>query len=153
MKEILGDILTPVTNDEAVVVCQQVNCCGVMGAGLARQIKNRFPYVYSAYLKKCREEENNLGTVQIVSCVYSAGYIIANCFGQDNFGTDKQYTDYEALRKCFIYLNNAFSNTTIRIPYKIGCGLGGGDWEVVLSIIDECFNNSTNVVEIWRLDK
>jgi hypothetical protein len=36
------------------------------------------------------------------------------------------------------------------IPYKIGCGLAGGDWEVVKGIIVEVFKPTELFVEIWR---
>lgn len=54
MREVIGDILTPVENpDDLVVVCHQVNCMGVMGAGLAKQVRNRYPGVYRAYKELC----------------------------------------------------------------------------------------------------
>ena len=43
MREVIGDILTPASGERAVVVCHQVNCMCVMGAGLAKQVKEKFP--------------------------------------------------------------------------------------------------------------
>lgn len=34
-----------------IVICHQVNCQGVMGAGLAKQIRIRWPEVYVDYKK------------------------------------------------------------------------------------------------------
>lgn len=36
-----GDIL----KSKADIICQQVNCKGAMGAGLAKQIKEKYPKV------------------------------------------------------------------------------------------------------------
>lgn len=155
MKEIQGDILTPVTDGTPTVVCHQVNCTGVMGAGLAKQIKDRFPEVFRVYKERCsiwrQNPQANLGHVQFCSILGGDGYIIANIFGQLYYGTGKRQTDYDALRDGLRRVSEAFSNATIRIPYGMGCGLGGGDWDIVLGIIqDELVSKGRNV-EIWRL--
>lgn len=155
MKEIHGDILTPVTDGTPTVVCHQVNCMGVMGAGLAKQIKDRFPEVFRVYKERCsiwrQNPQANLGHVQFCSALGSDGYIIANIFGQLYYGTGQRRTDYSALRAGLRRVSEAFYNSTIRIPYGMGCGFGGGDWEIVLGIIqDELVSKGSNV-EIWRL--
>jgi O-acetyl-ADP-ribose deacetylase (regulator of RNase III) len=40
-----GDLLTTPIN----IIAHQVNCMGVMGAGLALQIKNKFEWAYQDY--------------------------------------------------------------------------------------------------------
>ncbi len=154
-KTIHGDILTPVeeAGKEMVIVCHQVNCKGVMGAGLAKQVKSKFPGVYDLYKEKCNAfKTENLGTVQLCSCLEEAGYIIANVFSQSGYGRTGLYTDYKALRKAFSSLRE-FDNTVIRIPYKMGCGLGGGDWKTVKQIICEELIDYGCKVEIWRNEK
>lgn len=155
MKEIHGDILTPVTDGKPTVVCHQVNCMGVMGAGLAKQIKDRFPDVFKIYKERCSIWRNNpqanLGHVQFCATPDGNGYVVANIFGQMSYGTDKRQTSYGALRAGLRRVSEAFPNGTIRIPYGMGCGLGGGDWDIVLSIIQsEMVSNGVNV-EIWKL--
>lgn len=152
-KTICGDILTPVEDagKEMVIVCHQVNCKGVMGAGLAKQVKSKFPGVYDLYKEKCDAfKMENLGTVQLCSCLEEGGYIIANVFSQSGYGRTGLYTDYKALRKAFSSLRE-FDNTVIRIPYKMGCGLGGGDWKTVKQIIYEELIDYGCKVEIWRM--
>lgn len=154
-KTIHGDILTPVKDagKEMVIVCHQVNCKGVMGAGLAKQVKSKFLGVYDLYKEKCNAfGSENLGTVQFCSCLEEAGYIIANVFSQSGYGRTGLYTDYKALRKAFSSLRE-FDNTVIRIPYKMGCGLGGGDWKTVKQIICEELIDYGCKVEIWRNEK
>ena len=46
-----GDILSEPKQGERIIICQQVNCAGVMGAGLAKQIRAKYPVVYSEYQK------------------------------------------------------------------------------------------------------
>ena len=35
-------------------ICHQVNCQGVMGSGIARQIRERWPRVYDGYKNFCK---------------------------------------------------------------------------------------------------
>ena len=50
-----GDILSPNHTGHECVVCHQVNCQGVMGAGLAAQIRRMFPGVYEDYRRECEK--------------------------------------------------------------------------------------------------
>lgn len=157
IKTVIGDILTPNTNeDKMILVCHQVNCKGVMGAGLAKQIRDKFPSVYQNYKDKCmliREGHGGLGDVQFCGVLSEddAGYIIANVFGQDGCGRDKCYTDYNALYRAFTDIAFFWPNATIRIPYLFGCGLAGGDWNTVTSIIQKTLVSRGVNVEIWKL--
>lgn len=157
MREIIGDILTPVRNDKSVIVCHQVNCMGVMGAGLAKQVRDKFPEVFRAYMSKCAAcneyPHGNLGHVQFCSVINEAGYIIANIFGQLSYGAGRVNTDYDAVRMGLNRVSTAFPYSTIRIPYMMGCGLGGGDWNIVLDIIEGTLVSKGVDVEIWKLLK
>ena len=116
------------------IICHQVNCQGVMGSGLAKQIRAKYPQVYAPYRAACKAG-NALGTVLFVPV--SDNNIIANIFGQDKYGRDKRYTDYAALQTAFHRVAEVARerNLPIAIPYRIGCGLGGGDWTTVYKII------------------
>ena len=41
IKFVSGNILTFPERDEDTIICHQVNCKGVMGAGLAKQISDK----------------------------------------------------------------------------------------------------------------
>lgn len=155
IKVVVGDILSPNTNEDKLdIVCHQVNCKGVMGAGLAKQIKQTFPMVFQHYKDKCSLIDagiGGLGDVQFCSVIASNGYIVANVFGQDGYGRGRCNTDYDALRKAFTTISMSFPNATIRIPYLMGCGLGGGDWDIVTNIIEETLIDNGVDVEIWKL--
>lgn len=145
--EIQGDILSPAT--EPTLICHQTNCRGVMGAGLALQIRKMFPSCYELYREYCADMESSaLGTV-LLSSQEGTNITIANIFGQGNYGRNACYTDYAALRKAFRTFSILCTFNTIRIPYKMGCGLGGGNWGVVLKTIEQELGDCN--VEIWRL--
>ena len=140
IKEVKGNILKA-TED---VIVHQVNSIGIMGGGLALQIKNKYPEVYVKYKNLCDKTlpENLLGRCQVIKC-HDEKYV-ANLFGQLNYGRDKQYTDYEALKYSLMRLLNGRlkpDNMTVALPYKLGCGLAGGDWNIVYNIIVEVFGN------------
>lgn len=156
-----GDILSPNKTGHDVVICHQVNCLGVMGAGLAKQMREKFPLMYLEYKRLCNSTADKrmlLGQVLSTSVVYNGyEYTIANLFGQEQIGTRKRYTDYDALRKALQTVRSIASPLParpawrVRIPYKMGCGLAGGDWNIVRRIIQEELVDHGIIVEIWKL--
>jgi len=145
MKVISGNIL----NINHGVICHQVNCQGVMGAGLALQIKNKWPVAYEGYMTAY--EANLLALGEIVPSMVCAGpqlWVVHMC-GQNYYGKQpgKIYTDYTALAAC---LAKAASFAKLRdlpayIPYGIGCGFAGGNWEVVSELIEAYAPDATVV--------
>lgn len=136
---------------DADVICQQVNCRSVMGAGLALQISNKYPLVKTSYLTFCEgiDPQHLLGLVLIVAPP-DAPYRVANIFGQLNYGRSKQvYTSYAALAKAFSDLNDRCKGQTLAFPYGFGCGLAGGDWQTVLHLIEKNLQDCT--VQIYKL--
>lgn len=136
------------------IICHQTNCLGVMGSGLAKQVKSKYPEVFNGYEYLCKTSlaKDLLGTALI--CEANNGKYIANLFGQINYGKVGQYTDYEALRSAFAELKDFAKehNLSIAIPYKIGCGTGGGKWREVLKIINEIFADYS-AVSIYKKEK
>jgi len=123
------------------VICHQVNCQGVMGSGLAKQIKAKWPEVYSSYKKYCDSFTNKkllLGKAQGVR-VNGNTQIVYNLFGQNTYGYGHLYTSYDALQKCFIRVAAKHRGQTIAMPYMLGCNRGGGDWSVVYKMIEDAF--------------
>lgn len=50
------------------------------------------------------------------------------------------------------YFSEIINSLNIGFPYKIGCGLAGGDWNIVSKIIEETFAGNEWRVELWRLN-
>lgn len=151
-----GDILS--TTNTTNIIAHQVNCQGAFGAGLAKQIRNKYPNTRSEYMRYCSVHcADLLGRCQIVTVEpMSDGSLrfIANLFGQYNYGreSDRCYTNYAALRQTLTYLRDyaKFCGYSVSIPYGLGCGLAGGDWSKVYSFIREIFKESAVNCEIWR---
>jgi O-acetyl-ADP-ribose deacetylase (regulator of RNase III) len=140
IKIVEGNILEA-TED---IIGHQVNCQGVMGAGLAKQIRNKYPFAYECYKSYCDEAENKkelMGSIRQVKV--DDGKIIAHIFSQYGYGRNALYTDYTSLGKALQHLEIKARNfeESVALPYGIGCGLAGGDWEVVYSMIETIFEN------------
>lgn len=134
-----GNLLT---GDYSFIV-HQVNCKGVMGAGLAKQIREKYPFVYWDYKKALDYENATLGHIVVSHVSGLNGKMIISMFAQDGYGRDRRYTDYSAFKKCLDVLarevNDYSTETfpTIAFPYGIGCGLAGGDWYIILGMIKD----------------
>jgi O-acetyl-ADP-ribose deacetylase (regulator of RNase III) len=129
-----GNIL----NCKESIICHQVNCKGVMGAGLAKQIRNRYPEVYTRYRNLSKAlGDDALGWIQPVQ-VYDTqieqARTIINIFGQKGYGygPGQIQTDYHALKIGFQSVKNAFRFIPIAIPYKFGMRPSG--WKMGNSI-------------------
>lgn len=151
--EVSGNILTPPISNQPTVICHQVNCMGVMASGLAKQVKELYPQVFREYRILCDShsgiKDMLLGQAQFVTI--KNNLVVANLFGQLNYGCDKRYTNYMALRKALERLALYYDGYTIRIPYKMGCVLGGGNWSIVTQIIRETLLYNDFDVEIMRM--
>lgn len=146
-----GDILDRAVFPDVAVVCHQVNTKGVMGGGLALQIRQRYPEVYEEYIKLC-EGYGSDGLMGVCQGVRTKdGLYVANLFGQEGYGRGLQ-TDYRALRTSLevVRANLDKFEGKVAIPYNLGCGLAGGDWGLVRGILDEVFGETDQVILVWR---
>jgi hypothetical protein len=138
MNVITKDILTV----EQGIICHQVNAKGVAGAGLAKDLFALYPRVGQMY----RRHTPSLG--EIGMWAVNLELWICNLVGQASYGRRRRHTNYDAVEKGLSALKRAinshhgsrlWSELPLYFPYQMGCGLGGGDWEIVQSLIESCF--------------
>lgn len=137
VKEVRGDLFAY----DAKVRCHQVNCKGVMGAGLAKQVKEKYPEAYEQYKALCDQFGSSLlGHTQFVIC--HDGTVIANLFAQDGYGTDAVQTVMGALDDCLSQVANFCFRIDAKpaFPKLMGCGLAGGNWDDVSKLIAQYFD-------------
>lgn len=148
------------------VICHQVNEYGVMGAGIAKQIKDKYPKAFDDYIKAIKEKTSKGENLPLIALSKQPdGVVIANMFTQRD-----GKTDIEILRKAVsllvlqIYdlfitkvkvneMNGVFFDRPFRvgIPYKYGCGIAKGDWNEVLKIWTGVFGEVENIdLEVWK---
>ena len=130
MKTVEGDLLDI---DEGLI-CHQVNICGVFNAGLAKQIRDKYPIVFECYNKRYKSNLWTLGDVQAVKVTDTL--TVANIAAQATYGRSGLHTNYDALKQGIKKIADKFKGQ-IYIPEKIGCGLAGGDWEIVFDMIEK----------------
>lgn len=141
------DRLYAITFSSGIEFVNKVNCRAAMGAGLARQIRDKWPVVFDEYVKVCNPKK--LGDFQVVRV--APQLYVANLFGQSSFGRDKRQTNYAALGTALFRVMKEHTDATFRVPYGLGCGLAGGNWVTVLNLIEEAANAWNVNVEIWVL--
>jgi O-acetyl-ADP-ribose deacetylase (regulator of RNase III) len=148
MIKVKGDLVEAFKNNELDVIAHQVNCKGVMGGGIARQIRDNFPAHYNDYLEYIVDLEKIINdSGQEMKSKYLLGGVavttvsenktIACIFGQDEYGGTERNTNYAALMEglTFVARESYARKLKVGIPKYIGCGLGGGSWDIVSSLI------------------
>lgn len=168
-----GDLLESRCN----VICHQVNCEGAMGSGIAKQIRERYPQVYETFRRTFESFNNTLGSIDVILVQDFTNKqieddlhrrFIINCYSQLNYnrhGETKCHTQYNAFVECLRKLkrelvdyigahtmdDGAIKKFTIGFPDHIGCGLAGGNWDIVKNIIEREFEGKEWEVEVWKL--
>lgn len=131
-------------------ICHQVNCQGVMGSGIARQIREKWPEVYKSYrtlYEDCTWARSvMLGRIDIANIIDDKRKVI-NMFTQQFCGYDgKRYTSYDAFAMALETIKYKVPiGYTIGFPKNIGCGLGGGNWKVISALIEEILGHTHDV--------
>ena len=124
-------------NSSCEFLVNPVNCVGVMGKGLALEFKNKYPLNFEIYKKACDNASFNIGNLLIVPV--DNKFIV-------NFPTKKHWRNKSDLEFIKIGLEELkvaikeFNIKSIALP-KLGCGLGGLDWNEVFDLIKD-FHNS-----------
>lgn len=132
MQVIKGNLLAI----ECGIIAHQVNCRGTMGAGLAKSLRSKYPVCFESYSKYCKANLFKLGMVQF--CKVNPNLFICNLAGQDGYGTSKRQTCYDALAVCLgkLHAKSLELNLVPYLPFKLGCGLAGGNWATVSKLIE-----------------
>lgn len=150
IEHIKGDLIKSFKQREINILGHCVNCQGVMGSGVAVQIKSEFPEVFDKYRElvnrvKHLEEPTDflLGKAQAVHLDVVDTSTIYNLFGQNFYGRDKRYINYGAIAQAFSSMAQEVETfETIGFPYKICSDRAGGDWNIILEMIEFYFRNN-----------
>src|SRR5262245_5413032 len=136
MKVAEGDLIKLALDGRFDVIVHGCNCQCVMGAGIAKTIKQTFPEAYKADLatkKGCREK---LGSISAATILRTGHQItIVNGYTQFHWRGSGALVDYDAVRTVMREMKARFGGRRIGYP-KIGAGLAKGDWGLIAEIID-----------------
>ncbi len=149
MKIIKGDLLKLAKQGEFNVIVHGCNCFTTMGAGIALQIKNQFPEAYAIDRTTLYGDYNKMGNYTYVTT--EDKFDLVNLYTQYNYGQSspgcKIPLDYNALVIGLRKINIRWKGLKVGLPW-IGCGLAGGDKEMVQKIIErELYDVDITIVE------
>lgn len=142
MKVLIGNIFE--SNAETIV--NTVNCVGVMGKGIAKEFKKRYPQMYKEYALLCKENKVNPGEPYLYKDLLGNSVI--------NFPTKKHWRSPSKLSyivsglKWFCDNYRELDISSVAFP-PLGCGNGGLRWEVVGPIMYYYLNQLPIDVEIY----
>jgi O-acetyl-ADP-ribose deacetylase (regulator of RNase III) len=145
-KFIVGDLVKDAEQYE--VILHGCNCFNTMGAGIALQVKNKYPQAYAVDCTTKSGDKAKLGTISYTTDTIP---IIVNCYSQYDFRgrrVGKMDLDYNALKSALTAVKKEFSGKKIGMP-RIGAQLAGGDWNVIIRIIEEVFQGEDVTIVTW----
>lgn len=137
----------------AQAIIHQANCHTTMGSGIAKQIRERYPEAYEADCRTTRGDITKLGSFSWVKA--RDGKYIYNCYSQFRYGKEQRHTDYEAVYTGLSRIEEhakSMGLTSLALPYKMGCALGGGSWRIVNAIIEDIFEENQIDLYICRYE-
>lgn len=141
-----------VTSAPQRVIAHQVNCMRTMGSGVAVAMRKIFPEHYDDYMNDSRKPEEKFGT-----CIrtYIETKHIVGLYGQFRYGRTGQFTDYKALKNAFeelcIHITKKHKVFEVAMPFGIGAGLGGGNWDIILSHLSDVANKYKVHIYFYKL--
>ncbi len=142
-------------------IAHSCNCQNVMGAGIAKQIKDRYPKAFEADHERWSDEYNDGGNWRCQIGDYSKAVIetqwthlphatIYNLYTQSGYSTKERQVNYEYFWKALKAMkedllsvqDDAGESQVVGLPYGISCGLAGGNWKIIKAIIEDIFLDS-----------
>lgn len=125
------------------IIAHGCNYFGVMGAGVAKILKDKYPLCfveYAEWLQRFPKRNQTLGMCNLVNV--DIDLYVANCITQGLESYDGQLATPRAIRNS---LSEAYAHAfELKLPMylpKIGAGLGGLNWEkdvepIILELAD-----------------
>lgn len=131
---------------KSTALVNTVNCVGVMGAGIAKEFKLRFPEMFKDYVKKCNVNKIRIGKLDIYKI--NDRKIIINFPTKDHW---KYPSKLEYIEKGLIdFVKNYKSWNIISIAFpQLGCGKGGLKWNDVKYLMKEYLIDLDINIEVY----
>ncbi len=129
------------------------NAQGVMGSGVAKAIRAKFPLAYTDYRLLYEAGDLYPGYVHFCRIYEPEAKTIANIITQEYYGNDGgKYARYEHLMEGLKRVRSyclTMQITEIATPW-IGCGLGGLKQEIVQELLEEMLVEKEISVYIYK---
>lgn len=133
-------------HSDADILVNPVNCEGVMGAGLAKAFKERYPRLFHQYATDCMAGLYKPGSVFCYDTEdVEHGVRIIACFPTKTTWRAPSRIEHIAdgmrdlFRMMLIHNEHMQRSVSVALP-KLGCGLGGLPWPQVHDVIVAAYN-------------
>ncbi len=132
---------TSIFDSTAQTLINPVNTVGVMGKGLALKFKELYPEMYYKYKVACKNGDLTVG--RIFSYKVDSDKLVV-CFPTKKHWKHPSCIEYiEDGLKAFVQNYESLEITSVSFP-KLGCGLGGLNWnEEVKSVMENYLSDLT----------
>ena len=130
---------------KADAIVNTVNCIGVMGAGLAKEFKKRYPEMYREYRKKYENNELKIGKLHVFRTIDK---LIINFPTKIHWKDNSKLEWIEAGLKYFITNYKKWNITSVAFP-QLGTSHGKLNWNDVKPIMEKYLNLLDINVEIY----
>jgi O-acetyl-ADP-ribose deacetylase (regulator of RNase III)/uncharacterized protein YwgA len=124
VKVLVGDLFS----SKAQTLVNTINCVGVMGKGIARKFKERFPEMNLDYVARCKRGEVRLGRPYLYRRLYEPW--VLNFPTKDHWRSVSRLQDIEAGLRHLAEHYRSWGITSLAVP-PLGCGNGQLDWRVI----------------------
>ena len=137
----LGDI----SRADAVAIVNAVNCVGIMGRGVALQIKKKFPRNFKAYKTACERGEVQPGKMFVFETnMFTNPKYIVNFPTKRHWRNKSRMEDIETGLEALVDIVRRYKIRSIAIP-ALGCGNGGLDWSEIRPRIETALRTIPNL--------
>lgn len=133
-------------------IVHQANCFGKFGKGFAGILRSRYPEIIEADKSTKCGDQTKLGQFSCIKTLDNK-YYIYNLYSQYRYGVDCRHTNYEAFYSGMTAIESHARNldlNVVSVPYNIGCGLGGGSWQIIEVILKDIFEMSPIFLQICK---
>jgi hypothetical protein len=142
------------------IILQQVNAQGIMGSGVAKALRDRYPAIWAAYPTRVKPHQHDQGRQymgDVIPVQVTEALLVYNIVGQLHYGTganprtaDGRYTSYDALSDGLRKVNLLIAGKGAKIhTVKLGCDRGRGEWPIVAALLEHHLRDHD--VTVWEL--
>jgi O-acetyl-ADP-ribose deacetylase (regulator of RNase III) len=133
-------------NSKNMALVNTINCMGIMGVGIAKEFKLRYPDMFSDYEKKCAAKEVKIGKLYIYPV--NRNRVIINFPTKNHWRYRSRIKYIEEGLKNFATRYKEWKITSVAFP-QLGCGNGGLIWSEVKPLMEKYLANLDIDIEIY----